>query len=1038
MKLQKNRLLLLSVILLIGITVAAKESRVKVACIGNSITFGSVLSDPATESYPSQLQNLLGEGYEVGNFGRPGATVLRAGHNPYLKSPEFREALAFCPDIAVVHLGINDTDPRDWPEYGDNFITDYGALIDSLRCVNPSVRIIIAQLSPIHARHHRFRSGTRQWLRKIQEAIPTIARSKGTELISFDRPLRDRQDLLSDGIHPNAEGAKLLAEEVNRCLTRDYGVLKLPLPYQSGMVMQRDRYLPIRGTAAPGSRIALKIDGRSYTTKADETGNWTITVAPLTATGNPIEMTVSDGQTTIRLTDILVGELWIASGQSNMFFKLDNDINAESTIASAGDNQLRFFDMKPIEKPLFDPWADSIVAKTNRLDYYLPAKWEKAEGKNVGDWSAVAYYFARQLRDSLNVPVGVIHNSIGGAPIESWIDVTTLEDEMPEVLINWTENDYLQKWCQKRARENCGGYPSAWRHPFEPSYLFSAGVEPLGHLPVRGMIWYQGESNAHNTTLHEQLFPLMAQSWRRYFDDERMPIVFAQLSSIDRPSWPMFRDSQRRLASTMKDVYMAVTSDAGDSTDVHPRKKQPVGERLARQALHNVYGYNRLTAGGPEPVNATANGTTVKVTFKNGTGLHTSDGREAYGFEIAGEDGIFHAAKPVNLSSTLKDNEITLYSMNVTKPRAVRYGWQPFTRANLVNGDNLPATTFELKCENAETAHEKGIECGVSAPFAGMVGGKIVIAGGCNFPTDPMAADAQKKFYRGIYMADPETMEWERIYSLPQPTAYGASAVVDGDVILIGGTPEGKPTAEVKRLVIKDGGDVEINDLPSLPMTLDNHAAVGVGQTVYVCGGNLDGVPSRSLYALDLNQPEKEWKKLADMPGNPRVQPVMAAGKDCRGNVNLYVWGGFAGKHNGKQATLELDGLRYEISCNKWSRIDGPKDNDGIALATGGGAAVTLTDGRIAVVGGVNKDVFLEALRNQAPDYLQHPIEWYRFNPNVVVFDPETENWSVATSTPDAARAGAVVVESAPNEITIMGGELKPRIRTSESLKIKL
>lgn len=1009
------------------------EAKIKVGCLGNSITYGTALADPTTESYPSQLQLMLGDQYEVGNFGRPGATLLRQGHNPYMASDEFKKALEFKPDIAIVHLGVNDTDPRNMPIYGDRFAKDYRALIDSLRAVNPDIRIIICRLTPIRSTHYRFRSGTRQWLRDIQLLLPDIARSNGVELMSFDRPLRNRQNLLSDGIHPNAEGAKLLAREVYGSLTGDFGGLQLPEIYQSGMIMQRDRYLPIHGRADANADITLTLAGRSYHTKADGTGQWTVTALPLTATGEPVEMTVTDGKTTLRLTDILAGELWIASGQSNMAFMLCQEDNNANTIAKINDPQLRFFDMKPIALTDAVTWPDSIVSAMDRLQHFRPTKWTSASPANSREWSAVAYHFARQLRDSLKVPVGVIHNAVGGAPIESWVDVTSLEDQMPEILNNWLTNDYVQKWCQERARQNCGSQSASLRHPYEPSYLFSAGIEPLGHPAVKGVIWYQGESNAHNTMLHEQLFGIFADSWRRYFNDPTLPIVFCQLSSHDRPSWPMFRDSQRRLASTVDRTYMAVTSDVGDSLDVHPRLKSPVGDRLARQALHNVYGQTHITPAGPQPVAARRSGNSIIVSFTNAEGLSGRNGSPILTFEIAGSDGIFYPAQ----AEITENNEIKVYNMDVKKPRTVRYGWQPFTRANLVNADNLPASTFEISADDADTTPEPGIECGVSAPFAGMLAGKIITAGGCNFPSDPMAADAVKKFYRGIYAADPNTMQWQRIGSLPQPAAYGATASTDRGLVLIGGTPEGNATADVMLLTL-DGDTPTLTQLPALPATLDNMAAAAIDRVVYTCGGNLNGVPSRSLFALDLDAPEKGWKKLSDMPGNPRVQPVMAAGKDSDGNAALYVWGGFAGKHNGKEATLELDGLRYDPRRNKWTRITGPKDSDGIALATGGGTALTLADGRIALAGGVNKDIFLDALRNQAPDYLKHPIEWYRFNPNVIIFDPTTEKWSIALTSADAARAGAVMVESMPGQLSLMGGELKPRIRSMETFKIIL
>ena len=280
-------------------------------------------------------------------------------------------------------------------------------------------------------------------------------------------------------------------------------------------------------------------------------------------------------------------------------------------------------------------------------------------------------------------------------------------------------------------------------------------------------------------------------------------------------------------------------------------------------------------------------------------------------------------------------------------------------------------------------------------------------------------------------------MQWKRICSLDAPSGYGATVVIPAGIVLIGGTPNGTASNEVKLLTIE--GDVAtISALPSLPVTLDNLATAAIGSKVYAVGGNADGAPSKSLFMLDMNNLSLGWVKLREMPGNPRVQPVMAAAVNDNGENMLYVWGGFAPRHGKVEPTLELEGLCYNPQKDKWSKIEGPKDAEGEELSVGGGAACTLSDGRIAVIGGVNKDIFLSALQNQAPDYLQHPVEWYRFNPNILVFDPKTEKWSVEATTSDAARAGASIVAGRNADIFILGGEIKPRIRTAETLHFNL
>lgn len=1030
-----NRRFLTLITLLLSMTAAvfASGDKIRVACVGNSITYGYLVEDREHNAWPFKLQTMLGDKYEVGNFGKSRSTLLEKGHYPYVNQPEYKAALEFKPDIVVIHLGVNDTDPRNWPNLNGEFVTDYVRLIDSFRKVNPNVRVMIALLSPLSAKHYRFRSGTRDWRLEIQQKIMDVAKATGAELIDFNEPLRDHQNLLPDGIHPNAEGEALLAEAARAAITGDYGGLKLPAVYQSGMVLQRNRPLTFHGKADAGSRITLTLDNRTYHATTNNRGKWSITTAPI-VTGPEYTLSISDGKETVTLTDILAGEVWLATGQSNMELTLRASTGGKELIAASADDGLRIYNQKEIARTDNVLWSDSICDLMDHLKHFRPAKWEKIGPANAGNFSAVAYNFARALRDSLQVPVGIICNAVGGSPIESWIDVNTLEEKMPEVLVNWRKNDYLMPWVQQRVGENIGNRP-AGRHPYEPSYLYAAALRELEGLPIAGAIWYQGESNGHNPYLYKQLFPLLAESWRKAFASDSMPIYFVQLSSINRSSWPEFRNMQRELSRSVPHTGMAVTHDVGDSLDVHPRDKRPVGNRLARLALNRTYGMADVVCQGPEVSSAIA-GTDGRVTLTmdtHGSRLMTSDGHAPRTFEVAEIEGIYYPATAV-----INGNEITISNMEVKKPRYVRYGWQPFTRANVTNSEGIPTSTFAMEVDNASDYDvEAGMEVGISAPFAGMLDGQLITAGGCNFPVDPMGPASTKKFYKGVYAADPATMQWQRIGSLPEGMAYGATAPADGGLILIGGTSASEALRDVNKLTVADG-KVTLAPLPQLPAAVDNMAAAAIGSKVYVAGGNVAGKPSRQLFVLDLDNLSAGWKKLRDMPGNPRVQPAMAAAKDANGEVCLYLWGGFAGKHDGKQATLETDGLKYTPSKGKWSELPAPVDAQGNPISTGGGTAATMTDGRIAVAGGVNKEVFLEALRNQAPDYLQHPIEWYRFNDNVLLFNPATGTWSIDGTDKNAARAGAVMIADQNNGFYLIGGELKPRIRTAETLHITL
>lgn len=699
MKLFK-RIIILSVLIL-GLNVQAAEKqkagKIKVACVGNSITYGYGVEDRENNNYPSQLGRLLGDKYEVGNFGKSGATLLTKGHRPYTEQEEFQNAVAFVPDIVLIHLGVNDTDPRDYPDYGDFFVRDYLALIDSFKTVNPNVRVILANLTPLTASHYRFKSGTRVWRDKIRDLIPGIAEISGSEYIDFGSLLRDRQNLIPDAIHPDLAGATIMAETAYKAITGDYGGLQMPEIYGNGMVLQRNKPLKINGTANTGSTVEVTIGGNKVSGVANNMGEWSVTLPPMKE-GTGLTMTVTDGKKTLSFGDVAIGEVWLASGQSNMEFLLRNTTTFAEDKPLLNDSLLRFFDMKPVAVTTPPEWTPEQKKLTDELKHYLPSKWENSSTENSGNFSGVAWYFGKMLRDSLNIPIGIISNAIGGSPAESWVDIETLEHGIPDILVNWHTNDYLQPWVQQRALENIGKPENRkkpeHRHPYEPSYLYSAGIRPLSAYPIAGAIWYQGESNAHNIEIHEELFPLLVKSWRETWDDEELPFLFVQLSSLNRPSWPTFRDSQRKLAESIPGVAMAVSLDEGDSLDVHPRNKRPIGERLGRQALNRVYGKKNVVPQGPTIVKAESEEDgSVILTFDYADGLTTSDGNAPKTFELAKYEGYYEPADEVNI---LDDNRVIIKSSALKEPRLVRYGWQPFTRANLVNSDSLPASTFKV------------------------------------------------------------------------------------------------------------------------------------------------------------------------------------------------------------------------------------------------------------------------------------------------------------------------------------------------------
>lgn len=685
----KKRTIVLFGMLLMVLTAVA-GGKIKVACVGNSVTWGMTIIDREKNCYPAQLQKMLGDKYEVRNFGHSGTTLLQHGHRPYVDQQEYQDALNFKADLVIIHLGLNDTDPRNWPEYSEEFNADYIRLIDSFRQANPKAKIWICLMTPIFDRHPRFESGTRDWHAQIQKHIRQVATATRVPLIDLNTPLYSRPDLLADAIHPNAEGAKIIAETVYGALTGNYGGLSLSPLYTDGMVIQRNKPIVFRGKANAGETVKVNFNGHMLSAITNDTGKWKITF-PAEKAGGPYKAQISTKKEKLTIKDIYVGEVWLCSGQSNMELPV-NAVQSKTQDLNEADSQTRLhlFNMSAIYPTTAVAWSANACDSVNRHQYLHIGPWRNCSRESLGGFSAVAYHFGKKLADSLQVPVGIICNAVGGTTTESWIDRHTLEQRMPAILRDWYHGDFGMKWARERALQNISVSKNPLqRHPYAPTYMFETGMLPLKGYSIKGVVWYQGESNAHNIELHERLFPMLQKSWRNFFHNSELPFYFVQLSSLNRPSWPRFRDSQRRMASRLRNTWMAVTTDVGDSLDVHYTNKKPVGERLGLQALHHSYDYN-IESDGPICHSVSAKDNGIELQFIHAKSL-SAKGSRLIGFEVAGADGIYYPAEAQITSS----NTILVKSSSVTRPLYIRYGWQPFTRANLVNEVGLPCSTFQ-------------------------------------------------------------------------------------------------------------------------------------------------------------------------------------------------------------------------------------------------------------------------------------------------------------------------------------------------------
>jgi sialate O-acetylesterase len=454
--------------------------------------------------------------------------------------------------------------------------------------------------------------------------------------------------------------------------------VKLHPLFSDGMVLQQGKECAIWGTAEPGQQLSISLNrmpkpkeqvGVTSVFKVGEDGKWTTKLAighkrpgseeSYIPAGGPYVLTVIDFDTKkelITLKDVYVGEVWIASGQSNMEWSVNAAAGADDAKKNAGNARLRLFTVKKTaaDKP----------QTTVPVDNYN-GKWLEASANTIGPFSAVAYYFGRDLQKDLDVPVGIIHTSWGGTASEEWTSMKVL-DEHPE------HKD---------------------KHPRQ-SKLYNGMIAPLIPYAFKGAIWYQGESNAGRAELYRTGFPLMIKNWRDDWKQGDFPFLFVQLAPFapngeePDPAWARLRDAQLETTRKVKNTAMAVITDVGEKTDIHPKKKEPVGHRLALAAEALAYG-KKVEYSGPMFDKMKVDGNRAILSFKHlGGGLEARDG-PLTGFTIAGEDKVFHPAEAEIVGDT-----IVISSKEVEKPVAVRFGWANYPAANLWNKAGLPASPF--------------------------------------------------------------------------------------------------------------------------------------------------------------------------------------------------------------------------------------------------------------------------------------------------------------------------------------------------------
>lgn len=476
--------------------------------------------------------------------------------------------------------------------------------------------------------------------------------------------------------------------------------VRLPALISDNMVLLEEAPARIWGWAAPQEIVKVSLAGQTAEASADADGRWAVRFEGLKP-GDAGEMTVT-GKNTIAIKNVLVGEVWIASGQSNMEWVVANSAKAPDEIATANHPSIRMFTVQ--KNPQTEPQTD------------CKGRWEVCTPETVARFSAVGYFFGRHLQGALKVPIGIIHSSWGGTEAELWTPAEVLGADplLQPTLARWDQ----AKAAYPKAKADYEAAVAAWPAAVEaakaagkpepakpraprgtdafgsPGCLYNGMIAPLLPYTIRGAIWYQGESNSGNPKLYQRLFPTMIASWRERWNVGEFPFLFVQLANFrarkDQPAdskWAALREAQT-MTLALPHTGMAVAIDIGEADDIHPKNKQEVGRRLGLVAQAAVY-YQDVEFAGPLYSSSQAEEGKIRLSFRHADGLKASDGGKLRGFAVAGADGKFQWAE-----AEIQGDHIVVQSASIPQPIAVRYAWADNPECNLTNNTGLPASPF--------------------------------------------------------------------------------------------------------------------------------------------------------------------------------------------------------------------------------------------------------------------------------------------------------------------------------------------------------
>lgn len=485
--------------------------------------------------------------------------------------------------------------------------------------------------------------------------------------------------------------------------------LKLPTIYGNSMVLQRDLPVHIWGWANPEQEVTVEIKGKSYSTKAAQDGKWTVHGDALAASFEPIEIKVTAGSEKITLNDVLVGEVWVCSGQSNMQWSIRNSVDGDLAALSADQPGIR------------------LISVPNRAaqqpTYTFSGEWKPASAETVTNFSAVGYFFGKKLSETLDVPIGLINNAWGGSAAEAWTTEETMlaNSATQGIVTGWQERvakfEALKAELEakgelsKEDKDKLANANKQLNGNHRPANLYNGCLAPVIGYPIRGVIWYQGESNAGRAYQYRELFPMMINLWRKDWNIGDFPFYWVQLadylpvkSEPGESNWAELREAQT-MATSLPKTGQAVIIDLGTGSDIHPPNKEDVASRLVRLALANDYGY-KVQASSPTYLShMVGEDGKVTLTFSDvAGGLKAMDSKEVLGFTIAGDDKKFYPAQ-----AEIKGKDTIVVSHpDVKAPVAVRYAWADNPVANVYSSVILPLTPFRTDSWDGITSKNLG------------------------------------------------------------------------------------------------------------------------------------------------------------------------------------------------------------------------------------------------------------------------------------------------------------------------------------------